>query len=88
MTDQELIYVLALQHVPKIGDLTAKKLIGHCGSAEAVLKEKKHNLLKIDGVGSTTIGDLFNSNHIKEAELELQFIKHEQIECLYFTEDN
>jgi len=88
MTDQELIYVLALQHVPKIGDLTAKKLIGHCGSAEAVLKEKKHNLLKIDGVGLTTISDLFNSNHIKEAELELQFIKHEQIECLYFTEDN
>ena len=88
MTDQELIYVLALQHVPKIGDLTAKKLIGHCGSAEAVLKEKKHNLLKIDGVGSTTISDLFNVNHLKEAELELQFIKAEQIECLYFTDYN
>ena len=88
MTDQELIYVLALQHVPKIGDLTAKKLIGHCGSAEAVLKEKKHNLLKIDGVGSTTISDLSNVNHLKEAELELQFIKTEQIECLYFTDYN
>ena len=88
MTDQELIYVLALQHVPKIGDLTAKKLIGHCGSAEAVLKEKKHRLLKIDGVGSTTISDLHNANHLKEAEHELQFIKDEQIECLYFTDDN
>ena len=88
MTDQELIYVLALQHVPKIGDLTAKKLIGHCGSAEAVLKEKKHRLLKIDGVGSTTISDLYNANHLKEAEHELQFIKDEQIECLYFTDDN
>lgn len=85
MTDQEFIYALALQHVPKIGDVTAKKLIGHCGSAEAVLKERKQNLLKIDGVGITTIGDLFNTSHLREAEQELQFIKDNEIEILYFT---
>lgn len=85
MTDQEFIYALALQHVPKIGDVTAKKLIGHCGSAEAVLKERKQNLLKIDGVGTTTIGDLFNTSHLREAEQELQFIKDNEIEILYFT---
>ena len=45
MTEQQLIYALALQHVPKIGSTTAKKLINHCGSAEAVLKEKKAKLL-------------------------------------------
>ena len=45
MTDQQLIYALALQHVPKIGATTAKKLINHCGSAEAVLKEKKSKIL-------------------------------------------
>jgi DNA processing protein len=41
MTEQDLIYALALQHVPKIGATTAKKLINHCGSAEAVFKGKK-----------------------------------------------
>ncbi len=45
MTEKELIYALALQHAPKIGAITAKKLISHCGSPEAVLKEKKPNLL-------------------------------------------
>ena len=75
MTDQQLIYALALQHVPKIGSTTAKKLINHCGSAEAVLKEKKSKLLKIDGIGAITIEGLFDKIHLQEAESELRFIK-------------
>ena len=84
MNTNELLYVLALQHVAKIGDITAKKLIAHCGSVEAVFKEKKQNLLKIDGIGSIVISDLFSSTHLKAAEKELQFIKDENIVCHYF----
>lgn len=87
MTEQELIYALALQHVPKIGSTTAKKLINHCGSAEAVLKEKKSNLLKIDGIGTLTIQGLFDSIHMEYAENELQFIKTNNIEVHYFTDE-
>ena len=79
MTDQQLIFALALQHVPKIGGTTAKKLINHCGSAEAVLKEKKSNLLKIDGIGTITIEGLFNKTHLEDAENELRFIKENDI---------
>ncbi len=86
MTDQELIYALALQHIPKIGDVTAKKLINHCGSAEAVLKETKSNLLKIDGIGATLISGLFDAKSIKNAEEELVFIKENEIKPLYFTD--
>jgi len=86
MTDQQLIFALALQHVPKIGSTTAKKLINHCGSAEAVLKEKKSNLLKIDGIGSITIEGLFDKIHLEEAESELRFIKDNNIEAHYFTD--
>jgi DNA processing protein len=88
MTDQDLIYTLALQHVPKIGDVTAKKLISHCGSAEAVLREKKVNLLKIDGIGLTTIKTLFDTTHLAAAETELEFIKDHEISCLYFMDNN
>ena len=45
MTEDQLINILALQHVPKICSTNAKKLIAHCGSAEAVFKEKKSNIL-------------------------------------------
>lgn len=88
MTENELLFTLALQHVPNIGDITAKRLINHCGSAEAVLKEKNHNLLKIDGIGSIILSDLHKPHHIKEAEKELIFIKENDIQVLYFEEPN
>ncbi|WP_439152119.1 DNA-processing protein DprA [Winogradskyella sp.] len=87
MTDQQLIYALALQHVPKIGATTAKKLINHCGSAEAVLNEKKSTLLKIDGIGTITIEGLFDKFHLEEAERELQFVRDNNIFAHYFTDD-
>ncbi len=45
MNPTQLHYALALQAVPNIGDITAKKLIQHCGSLEEVFKaSKKHYL--------------------------------------------
>ncbi|OIQ31021.1 MAG: DNA protecting protein DprA [Bacteroidetes bacterium MedPE-SWsnd-G2] len=88
MKSKELFYALALQHVPKIGSITAKKLINHCGSAEAVLKEKPQNLLKINGIGKLVISDLFNPEHQKAAENELRFIEQERIESQYFLDAN
>lgn len=88
MTETELLYTLALQHVPNIGDIIAKRLIQHCGSAEAVLKEKKQHLLKIDGIGSVIMGDLFEGHHLKEAEKEIEFIKENNIKVTYFKDDD
>jgi len=86
MTENDLLYTLALQHVPNIGDITAKRLIGHCGSAEAVLTEKKQNLLKIDGIGTVTISDLSKTHHLKEAENEMVFIKENDVQVSYFKD--
>jgi excinuclease UvrABC nuclease subunit len=46
MTEQDLFY-LALQRVEGVGDIMAKKLLTHCGSAEAVLKQRPLNLLPL-----------------------------------------
>ncbi|GAB1857941.1 DNA-processing protein DprA [Flavobacteriaceae bacterium MHTCC 0001] len=88
MTENEIRYTLALQHVPNVGDIIAKRLIAHCGSAEAVLKEKKQNLLKIDGVGEFTLSELFDITHLKEAEKELRFIEEHNIKVSYFQDKN
>jgi DNA processing protein len=88
MTEQELLYTLALQHVPNIGDITAKRLISNCGSAEAVLKEKKQNLIKIDGIGSVILRNLFETHHIKAAENEIDFIKNNEIKVSYFKDES
>lgn len=84
MTENDLLYALALQHVPNIGDITAKRLISHCGSAKAVLKEKRQKLLKIDGVGQVILESLFKPHHLKEAEKEMRFIEENNIEVSYF----
>lgn len=86
LTKQDLLYTLALQHVPNIGDIIAKRLIAHCGSAEAVLTEKKQHLLKISGIGKTVIADLHNPEHIKAAEREMDFIRNQNVEVAYFEE--
>ena len=43
MKGEELRYVLALQKVKGLGDISAKKLIAACGTAENVFREKKNN---------------------------------------------
>jgi len=86
MSKNNLLHILALQHVPNVGDITAKKLISHCGSVEAVFNEKKHNLLKIVGIGSFVINDLFNKEHFLAAEKELEYIHKNKIKTFYFTD--
>ena len=88
MTENDLLYALALQHVPNVGDITAKRLIVHCGSPEAVLKEGKAQLLKIDGIGNHVVKGLLDAKHLKAAENELAFIQAQGIKVSYFKEEN
>ena len=87
MKENFLLSALALQNVSKIGDITAKKLIQHCGSPEGVFKERPENLLKIPGVGSMVISDLYNKEHFIAAEEELGFIINNAISCHYFKDN-
>lgn len=86
MTQTDLLYILALQNVANLGDSTAKKLIRHLGSAEAVVKAKKETLLKIDGVGNTKLQDLHSTHHLRAAEDELRFIADNKIDYSYFLD--
>ncbi len=84
----DLQFVLALQHVPNLGDATAKKLIRHAGSAEGVFKEKLGNLLRIDGVGKVKLQDLQDPVHLRAAEKEMDFIHQNNIHYLFFKDEN
>ncbi|CAN5351288.1 DNA-processing protein DprA [soil metagenome] len=86
MDHNELLYILALQNVPNLGDSTAKKLIHRLGSAEAVIKAKREHLLKIDGVGHTKIKDLHAAQHLHEAEEEIRFIEDHNINYSFFLD--
>ena len=86
MIKDELIAVLRLQNVPNIGDVTAKKLIAHCGSPSGVFQDKKQRLQKIDGVGSMVLRHLFDKAHLEAAEQEFEYILNQGIEYTYFMD--
>jgi len=86
MTENELIAILRLQNAPYIGDITAKKLISHCGSPVAIFEDKLQSLKKIDGVGSFKLKGLFDTEHLEAAQAESEFIKKKEIEYSYFMD--
>lgn len=84
--NDNLIYSIALSLVQGIGDINAKKLIQYCGSAEAVFKEKKERLCKIEGIGINTLKHLSAKEHFKKAEKEIRFIERFGIKALLFDQ--
>ena len=88
MTEPEIIAALRLQAIPNIGDVTAKKLIAHCGSPAAVFEDKIQHLLKIDGVGRFTLNGLHDVSYLDEAEEEYEFISKEDISLSYFLDED
>lgn len=87
MTEQDLFYLLALQRVEGVGDIMAKKLLTHCGSAEAVFTSKSAQLAAIDGVGSMLLKSLKNKSVFEKANLELEFIKSNDINAVCFQDE-
>ena len=88
LSETELLYTLALQRVKNLGDTSAKKLIRAVGSAEGIFKERKHQLLKIDGIGSLKLKELSLNEQLPAAETELQFIQQNKISYRYFLDKN
>ena len=79
MNDQDLFYLLALQAVDGVGDIIAKKLLMHFGSAEAVFKAKTTQLAAIEGIGTILLKNLKDQSVFAKAERELQFIASRQL---------
>ena len=86
LSESELRYTLALQRIPNLGDVSAKKLLRKIGSAEGIFKEKKANLLKIDGIGSYKLKELNIGRQLDEADEELRFILDNKIDYSYFRD--
>ncbi len=88
LSRNDLLYTLALQRIPNLGDVMAKKLLAKFGSAQEFFREKKSRLLKIDGIGEATLAGFNPKVHLDEAEGEIKFMESNQVEYRYFLDDN
>ena len=87
MLDNELLFLLALQKIEGVGDIVAKKLLLHCGSAETIFKTKASQLSSIDGVGNVLLKNLKNKSVFAEAENELKYIRENNINVSFYKDE-
>jgi len=86
--DKDLLYKIGLTFIDHVGHITSKVLISYCGSAEAVFKEKKQNLLKIPDIGEITAVSIVNQDILHLAEKEMKFIEQNNITPLFYLDKN
>lgn len=84
--NSELKYRIALSLIPKIGHITAKKLIAYVGSMEGIFSESKKNLLKIPGIGEILAESIVTSNALNLAEEEIEFIHKKNIRFFFYLD--
>jgi NAD-dependent DNA ligase len=84
--NSELLYQLALTLVPNVGDVHAKVLVQHFGSAKAIFSAKKADLEKIEGIGAVTANGIKKFNEFDIAEREIAFIEKYKIKPLFLND--
>ena len=84
--EQERLALLSLHFVPGIGDFLVKQLVSYCGSATDVFKLPKAKLLKIPGVGESTIAALNSGDPFRSAEEELRKAERNETRIIFFMD--
>lgn len=82
-----LQHQIALTLVPQVGPVTAKILLSYCGSAEAVFRTARKDLVKIPGVGPVTADYLLSPQPLRLAERELVFLEQHRVDAIFYTQD-
>jgi DNA processing protein len=84
-----LQYQIALTLLPGIGDISGKKFVQYCGSAEAIFKETRKSLEKISGMREVSIEAICNpKEYLKRADEEIEFIEKHDIRPLFFLDSD
>ena len=86
MSDNSLLYKIAISLIPGVGSMNAKKLIAYTGSIEGIFREKKQSLLKIPGIGEVISNEIANSNVLSKAENEIKFIEKNGIKAKFYLD--
>ena len=87
MNPDKLLYDIALTQLFMVGPRTARTLIEHFGSAEAVFKEDPNILRLIGNVGAYIADSSYQQEALRRAEQEIEFIIKNNIKVASFDSD-
>ncbi len=80
MTDEDIIYLLALQSVKGIGAVRGKLLLEHFGSAKAVFEAQRAEIERLEGIGKVHANAIERFSDFDQFKTELEFIHKNKIE--------
>ena len=83
-----LTYQIALTLIKNVGSVTAKYLLSHFGTPEAIFAASEAQLMQVDGLGRFKVGEILRTNALTLAAGQLEFLDKHQIQVLFYTEAN
>lgn len=86
MNSESRVYQVALTMIPRIGAITAKRLIEYLGSPEEVFREKPAHLRNIPGVGEFLSGQVRSKDFISEASREVEAMEKSRISAAWYMD--
>lgn len=86
MISKDLYYQIALRQTELVGDVTAKSLLQHFGTAQAALEADRLDLLQVQNVGEETAQKILQRPAFAVADRELKFIENNQIQPILYTD--
>lgn len=84
----EAVYKVALSLIPGVGNVTARQLISYLGSAEAIFKATPSKLIKVPGIGKSSV-KAFKEISVYLQKAEALIIKAEKLgdKLLFITDE-
>lgn len=86
LSHPDTLYRIALNMIPKVGPVLARRMLKAFGSAEAVFRAGRTSLLEIPGMGPGAASNISGATLMQQAENELSFIKKHRIGLLYLED--
>lgn len=87
MTNDSLLYKVALSIVPGIGSILARNLVAYVGSVEGIFREPVSRLTRIPGIGEINAGRIREKDLLPRAEQELEFIEKNGIKIFFYLDE-
>ncbi len=88
MEEIPLEYKIALGQIPRIGDISARKLVAFLGSVEAVFREPFSSMVKIPGIGETLAGYICDRTYLDLARREAEFVTRYNIKTYFYLDSD
>ncbi|MBK9451401.1 MAG: DNA-protecting protein DprA [Bacteroidetes bacterium] len=84
--DMEMIYLIALTMIDKVGPKTSRTLLHHFGGAEAIFRTSRSQLMKIPSVGEKIAKAIHGTSILSAAEREVEFASKHGINIVTWYE--